>query len=95
MAITDTNADPDKVDYLIPGNDDSIKAIELYCEIIKSALKEFKSNSDEVKVKKQPQSQKKSKSVNKGKNSDKKPMKKVVKSDKKKVENTENKTENK
>ena len=54
-----------------------------------------KFTNDEVKVKKQPQSQKKSKSVNKGKNSDKKPMKKVVKSDKKKVENTENKTENK
>lgn len=94
MAITDTNADPDKVDYLIPGNDDSIKAIELYCDIIESSLKEFKSNQEEVKVKKQPQSQKKSKSVVRGKNNNDK-RKKVVKSDKKKTENTENKTENK
>lgn len=95
MAITDTNADPDKVDYIIPGNDDSIKAIELYCDIIESSLKEFKQNPEEVKVKKQPQSQKKSKSVNKGKNNDKRPIKKAIKSDKKKVENSENKIENK
>lgn len=89
MAITDTNADPDKVDYVIPGNDDSIKAIELYCEIIKSSLKEFKTNPEEVKVKKQPQSQKKSKSVSKGRNNDRK--KRVVRSNNNK---TDNKTEN-
>jgi small subunit ribosomal protein S2 len=30
VAITDTNCDPDSVDYLIPGNDDAIRAIKLF-----------------------------------------------------------------
>ena len=30
VAITDTNADPTEVDYAIPGNDDSIKALKLF-----------------------------------------------------------------
>ncbi|MBW1989440.1 MAG: 30S ribosomal protein S2, partial [Deltaproteobacteria bacterium] len=29
VAITDTNCDPDPIDYLIPGNDDAIRAIRL------------------------------------------------------------------
>ena len=86
MAITDTNADPDKVDYVIPGNDDSIKAIQLYCDIIESSLKEFKQNPEEVKVRKQPQSQKKSKFVGKGKTFDKRPAKKTEKTEKAKEE---------
>lgn len=42
MAIVDTNSDPDVVDYPIPGNDDSIKAIQLYCDIINNAIKDIK-----------------------------------------------------
>ena len=30
MAITDTNCNPDKIDYVIPGNDDAIRAIRLF-----------------------------------------------------------------
>lgn len=30
VAIADTNADPDDIDFLIPGNDDSLKSIELF-----------------------------------------------------------------
>src|SRR5690606_32146161 len=30
VAIADTNADPSGIDYLIPGNDDSLKSIELF-----------------------------------------------------------------
>src|SRR3569832_235119 len=29
VAITDTNCDPDQIDYVIPGNDDAIRAIKL------------------------------------------------------------------
>ena len=29
IAITDTNCDPDKIDYVIPGNDDAIRSIRL------------------------------------------------------------------
>lgn len=42
MAIVDTNSDPDIIDYPIPGNDDSIKAIQLYCKIFNDALKDIK-----------------------------------------------------
>lgn len=42
MAIADTNSNPDIIDYPIPGNDDSIKAIQLYCDIINNALKDIK-----------------------------------------------------
>ena len=41
VAIVDTNADPDPVDYVIPGNDDSVRGIELIvgklAEILKDA----------------------------------------------------------
>src|SRR5262249_21316486 len=30
IAVTDTNCDPDQVDYVIPGNDDAIRAIKLF-----------------------------------------------------------------
>ena len=40
MAIIDTNSDPDLIDYPIPGNDDSIKAIDLYARIINQALED-------------------------------------------------------
>lgn len=30
IAVTDTNCDPDNVDYIIPGNDDAIRAIKLF-----------------------------------------------------------------
>ena len=30
VAITDTNCDPDNIDYIIPGNDDAIRAIKLF-----------------------------------------------------------------
>jgi small subunit ribosomal protein S2 len=30
IAIADTNADPDVIDYVIPGNDDAIRAIKLF-----------------------------------------------------------------
>lgn len=38
IGITDTNANPNDVDYPIPGNDDAIRAIQLYCELISSAI---------------------------------------------------------
>jgi small subunit ribosomal protein S2 len=33
VAVIDSNCDPDKVDYPIPGNDDSARAISLYCDL--------------------------------------------------------------
>jgi len=37
VAITDTNSDPSNVDFVIPGNDDSLKAIKLYATLIADA----------------------------------------------------------
>ena len=31
VSIVDTNCDPDEIDYVIPGNDDAIRAIRLVC----------------------------------------------------------------
>jgi len=40
VAIVDTNADPSLVDYVIPGNDDAIKGIELLLEYVASAVRD-------------------------------------------------------
>ncbi|MDR3290010.1 MAG: 30S ribosomal protein S2 [Rickettsiales bacterium] len=42
MAIVDTNSDPNAINYPIPGNDDSNKAIDLYMKIINDALSGIK-----------------------------------------------------
>lgn len=39
VGICDSNADPDDVDYMIPGNDDAVKAIDFYFDEIADALK--------------------------------------------------------
>lgn len=38
VAIIDSNSDPDVVDYPIPGNDDAIRAINLYCQLVRDAV---------------------------------------------------------
>lgn len=65
MAIADTNSDPDVIDYIIPGNDDSIKAIQLYCDAIDDSLNDIKIVRTEKKpvAKKTLQSKKASKNV--------------------------------
>ena len=42
VAIVDTNCDPDEVDYIIPGNDDAIRAIKLISNKIADAVIEVK-----------------------------------------------------
>lgn len=37
VAIVDTNCDPDQIDYVIPANDDAIRAIRLICELVAKA----------------------------------------------------------
>ena len=55
VAIVDTNCDPEEVDYVIPGNDDAIRAVKLIVECIANAVLEAKqgesmaaAESDEV-----------------------------------------------
>lgn len=74
MAIVDTNSNPDGIDYPIPGNDDSIKAIRLYMNIIDQALKNalenivvLKEANKEERTERKFQSRKASKSFGKSK----------------------------
>ena len=38
VAIVDTNCDPDEVDYVIPGNDDAIRAVKLIAGTMADAI---------------------------------------------------------
>jgi small subunit ribosomal protein S2 len=40
VAVVDTNCRPEGVDYVIPGNDDAIRAIKLYCKAVADAVEE-------------------------------------------------------
>ena len=48
FGIVDTNSDPDGVDFVIPGNDDSFRAIRLYVTAIADAVIEGKENASLV-----------------------------------------------
>ena len=48
VAIVDTNCSPEGVDYVIPGNDDAMRAIELYSAVIADAVIEGKASLPEV-----------------------------------------------
>lgn len=43
VALIDTNCDPELVDYPIPGNDDAIRAIKLFCDLVAQAVTEGRS----------------------------------------------------
>lgn len=47
VALTDTNCDPDGIDYVIPGNDDAIRAIKLICSLMAEAVQEGKARRGE------------------------------------------------
>ena len=38
VAVLDSNSDPRGVTYPVPGNDDAIRAIELYCHLVSSSV---------------------------------------------------------
>lgn len=50
VAIVDTNCDPDEIDYVIPGNDDAIRAIKLISSVMANAIQEGKQGKDEAPV---------------------------------------------
>jgi small subunit ribosomal protein S2 len=47
VAIVDTNCDPDEVDYVIPGNDDALRAIRLFASKIADAVIEGRALASE------------------------------------------------
>jgi len=48
VAVVDTNCSPDGVDYIVPGNDDAMRAIELYASLIAEAVLDGKTSLPEV-----------------------------------------------
>ncbi|OOH85796.1 30S ribosomal protein S2 [Pasteurellaceae bacterium 15-036681] len=50
FAIVDTNASPDGVNYVIPGNDDAARAIQLYVDAAVAAIKEGRGQTVEAEL---------------------------------------------
>lgn len=51
VGVVDSNNSPESIDYVIPGNDDSIRAVSLYCQSVSAAVMEAKSASLELSAK--------------------------------------------
>lgn len=51
VAVIDSNCDPDMIDYKVPGNDDAIRAIRLFCSAIADAVLEGKTLHEQSLVK--------------------------------------------
>ena len=47
VAIVDTNCDPDEIDYVIPGNDDAIRAVKLFASKIADAVLEGRQGEED------------------------------------------------
>ena len=48
VAVLDTNGNPDHIEYPLPGNDDAIKAIKLFCEAVSGAVAEGRKEFQKV-----------------------------------------------
>lgn len=51
VAVVDTNCNPEEIDYIIPGNDDAIRAIKLLTSVISDAVIEGKKMLQESEIK--------------------------------------------
>ena len=50
IAIVDSNADPENIDYVIPGNDDALRSINLYKNYFLETIKDATNFQDEDNV---------------------------------------------
>lgn len=77
VALADTNCDPEDIDYPIPGNDDAIRSIKLFCDLVSQAYQEgskqwekelkeqlSKKKEEEAQAKKEQADQSKEQSAN-------------------------------
>ena len=86
IAVVDTNSTPEGIDYVIPGNDDSRKSIELYCNLVADATLagiQKGLSSSEIGLKNEPHKDEKNKDNIKKLKKDN-----IVEPDKKKASNT-------
>jgi small subunit ribosomal protein S2 len=63
VAVLDTNSDPTGIDFPIPGNDDARRSINLYCDLLKSTIKDaekfIKGSEEKEESIKKPEAKKK------------------------------------
>ena len=50
VGVVDTNSNPDGVDYIIPGNDDAIRAIQLYLDAAANAVNQGRDSNLEAQA---------------------------------------------
>jgi small subunit ribosomal protein S2 len=55
VALVDTNADPDEIDYVIPGNDDAMRAVNLMTKVIADAVLEGRAKLEGPQVVVEPE----------------------------------------
>ena len=82
VAIVDTNSDPTRINFPIPGNDDARRAINLYCDLIKKTILDAQkhiSRTDEEDLKTETKNEKSHKKELKKEDSEKKEVKKTSK----------------
>lgn len=48
VAVCDTNCDPDLIDYPVPGNDDAIRSVKLFCSLMADAILEGKAEAEKA-----------------------------------------------
>ena len=58
VAIVDTNCDPDEIDYVIPANDDAIRAIRLIASTMANAVQEGRQGADAEEAASEEEAQK-------------------------------------
>tara|TARA_B100001179_G_C18568066_1_gene393784 strand:+ start:295 stop:1113 length:819 start_codon:yes stop_codon:yes gene_type:complete len=86
IAIVDSNSDPEKIDYPIPGNDDARRSIKLYCDLLKQTIHNAQKETKDINVDeniKQTTENKLNKDEEKKSNKNKKVIKEVSKNKKK------------
>lgn len=54
IGIVDSNSNPDDIDYMVPGNDDSLRSIRLYCKNLADVIIDARANLKDIEPKEQP-----------------------------------------
>ena len=95
FGIVDTNGDPDMVDYVIPGNDDAVRAVKLLIGALTNAIAEVNGNEVIDYITEEDKAKKEKKEAKREENTvaTKKEVKKVEKEAPKKAEVKEEKKE--
>ena len=88
VAIVDSNSDPTRINFPIPGNDDARRAINLYCDLIKQTILDAQKNiskTDEEDLKSKTKNEKTYKKEIKKEDPKKKEVKKEMKKESKSI----------